>query len=205
MLEATMAHAICQVLAKEILLPYGPGIAKDFQSTSAFLRQENHSHEEIWRLLSLQALSHSKDMSRRSVAVIEQVADRLLSSWKPFLLEEKRAEIIASINQFFNKSVASWVELRKNRIPVGFTVDTTSEMFEPDSDDESFKIEGGIAIPDSTSPVLCLFPAFYLEALPDQNIKSSVLCLGQCMFRDSPPLVTALAEEANLYSRSKKA
>jgi hypothetical protein len=73
-------------------------------------------------------------------------------------------------------------------------------MLKPDLEDESFKIEGGLMMPESTSPVLCLFPTIYFEALPDQNIKSCVLRFGKGMFRDSPPRVIALTEEADFYS-----
>ena len=182
------------------LLPFGPYGDQRLWDVSEVLFRNNSSHEAIWRLLTVNTILGDRQMFGECKNTLSKIATSLLSSWKPFPGDSQKKEILEKLTQFLVDSATVSLELQKIRKRIHVSIDVVSDYFDSDSEEDSHKVPGDFELPDSTAPVLCLFPAFFWAASPAANSQPALLRKGTAMFRDSPPLLAALSDERAVKS-----
>jgi hypothetical protein len=131
---------------------------------------------------------------------LQEVASSLLSSWNLFPGEGQEKEALKRLTRLLVDSAKTSLELQRIRQRIHVSIDVVSEYFDSDSEEDSHNVPGGFELPDSTAPVLCLFPAFFWTTSPATTSSPSLLRKGTAMFRDSPPLLVALNDEQEVRS-----
>lgn len=177
-----------------------PYTDQGFWDVSEALFRINHSHEAIWRLMTVNTILRDKEMTSRYKTNLRETAKSLLSSWKPFPGDGRKQETLERLAQLLIDSATTFLDLMKVRKRIQVSVDVVNQYFDSDSEEESHTVPGGFELPDSTATVLCLFPAFFWNGSPAAASQLSLLRKGKAMFRDSPSLLTALNDEQEVRS-----
>lgn len=197
---AAIQHSICEAMKQNFLPPLGPYADRKFWAVSEALFRSNESHEAIWRLMTVNAILSNQQMVDEYKARLREVATSLLSSWKPFPGDNQKKETLDRLTGLLTDSATVSLELQKIRKRIHVSTNVVSEYFDSDSEEDSHKVPGGFELPDSTAPVLCLFPAFFGTASPAADSQPTLIRKGTAMFRDSPPLLAALNGEREARS-----
>ena len=192
---AAIQHSICKAMQQNFLPPLGPYADRKFWAVSEALFRSNESHEAIWRLMTVNAILGDQQMVDEYKGRLRDVAKSLLSSWKPFPGDNQKEETLDRLTGLLTDSATVSLELQRIRRRIHVSTDVVSEYFDSDSEEDSHKVPGGFELPDSTAPVLCLFPAFFGTASPAVDSQPTLIRKGTAMFRDSPPLLAALNDE----------
>jgi hypothetical protein len=187
-------------MEQNLLPPSGAYANRGFWDVSEALFRKNESHEAIWRLMTVTTILTDQQMFGEYEKHLEGVASSLLSSWNPFPGEGQEKEALKRLTRLLIDSAKTSLELQKIRQRIHVSVDVVSEYFDSDSEEDSHNVPGGFELPDSTAPVLCLFPAFFWTTSPATTLSPSLLRKGTAMFRDSPPLLAALNDEREVRS-----
>jgi hypothetical protein len=182
------------------LPPSGPFANRRFWDVSEALFRKNESHEAVWRLMTVNTILTDQQMFDEYQKHLQKVASSLLSSWSPFPGDGQEQETLERLTRLLIDSAKTSLELQRIRQRIHVSIDVVSEYFDSDSEEDSHNVPGGFELPDSTDPVLCLFPAFFWTTSPAKSSSPSLLRKGMAMFRDSPPLLAALHEERGIRS-----
>jgi hypothetical protein len=197
---AAIQHSICTAMKQNFVPPFGPCADRGFWEVSEVLFRNNQSHEAIWRLMTINTILGDQQMIDKYKASLHEVAKSLLSSWKPFLGDSQKKETLDRLTLLLINSATIFLELQKVRKRIHVSIDVVSQYFDSDSEDDSHNVPGGFELPDTTAPVLCLFPAFFWTTSPAATSHPNLLRKGRAMFRDSPPLLAALNDEQEVRS-----
>jgi hypothetical protein len=187
-------------MEQNFLPPLGPYANRGFWDVSEALFRNNQSHEAIWRLMTANTILGDQQMLDDYKANLREVAKSLLSSWKPFPGDSQMEETLNRLTRLLIDSATVSLELQKVRKRIRVSVDVVSQFFDSDSEEDAYNVPGGFDLPDSTTAVLCLFPAFFWAASPAATSQPTLLRKGKAMFRDSPPLLLALRDEQAMRS-----
>jgi hypothetical protein len=187
-------------MEQNFLPPSGPYANRRFWDVSEALFRKNESHEAIWRLMTVSAILADQQMFDEYKKHLQEVASSLLLSWKPFPGKSQEKETLKRLTRLLIDSGKTSLELQKMRQRIHVSTEVVNEYFDSDSEDDSHNVPGGFELPDSTAPVLCLFPAFFWITSPAATLSPSLLRKGTAMFRDSPPLLAALNDEREVRS-----
>jgi hypothetical protein len=197
---AAIQHSICEAMTQNFLPPLGPYADRKLWAVSEALFRSNESHEAIWRLMTVNAILGDQRMVDEYKARLREVATSLLSSWKPFPGDNQKKETLDRLTELLTDCATVSLELQKIRKRIHVSTNVVSEYFDSDSEEDLYKVPGGFELPDSTAPVLCLFPAFFGTASPAADSQPTLIRKGTAMFRDSPPLLVALSDEREVRS-----
>jgi hypothetical protein len=187
-------------MEQNFLPPSGSYANRRFWDISEALFRKNESHEAIWRLMTVSTILNDQKMFGEFKNHLEQVASSLILSWRPFPGEGQEKETLERLTQLLIDSAKTSLELQRIRQRIHVSVEVVSEYFDSDSEEDSHSVPGGFQLPDSTAPVLCLFPAFFWTASSATTSSPTLLRKGMAMFRDSPPLLAALNDERGIRS-----
>jgi hypothetical protein len=196
---AAIQHSICKAI-KETFLLFGSCTDRRLRDVSEALFRNNQSHEAIWRLMTVNTILGDQQMVNEYEESLCEVATSLLSSWKPFPGESQRKETFDKLTRLLIEIATVSLKLQKIRRRMLVSIDVVGDYFDSDSEEELHKVPGGYALPDSTAPVLCLFPAFFWTASSAANSQPTLFRKGTAMFCDSPPLLVALNDEREVRS-----
>jgi hypothetical protein len=187
-------------MEQNLLPPSGAYANRRFWDISEALFRKNESHEAVWRLMTVTTILTDQRMFGEYEKHLEKVALSLLATWNPFPGEGQEKETLKRLTRLLIDSAKISLELQKIRRRIHVSIDVVSEYFDSDSDEDSQNVPGGFELPDSTAPVLCLFPAFFWTTSPATTLPPSLLRKGRAMFRDSPQLLAALNDEREVRS-----
>jgi hypothetical protein len=187
-------------MKQHLLPPSGAYANRRFWDVSEALFRRNESHEAVWRLMTVTTILTDQQIFDGYEKHLREVASSLLSSWNPFPGEGQEKETLKRLTRLLIDSAKTFLELQKTRRRIHVSIDVVSEYFDSDSEEDSHNVPGGFELPDSTAPVLCLFPAFFWTTSPTTTLSPSLLRKGTAMFRDSPPLLAALNDEREVRS-----
>jgi hypothetical protein len=153
--------------------------------------------------MTVNALTENPGLLTPSTIVLQKLARNLVISWQPLVGEQERDHLCKLASELFVQINAIWLSLMKFEDRIYAEDEVSAAYFDSDSEEESYSPPGGFALPNSTSAVLCLFPAF-LKSTKSNPSRPALLRKGTAMFRDSPPLLVALseAEEASSSPRA---
>jgi hypothetical protein len=177
--------------------PYGNG---GFWDVSEALFRKNESHEAIWRSMTANAILADRQMLDKYQNHLAKVASSLLESWKPFPGESQEKETLQRLTRLLIGSAKACLEMQRIRQRIHTSIDVVNEYFDSDSEEDSHSVPGGFELPDSTAPVLCLFPAFFWTASSATSSPPRLLRKGVAMYCDSPPLLAALNDVQEMRS-----
>jgi hypothetical protein len=200
---AAVQHCICAAMRDTVFLKLGPYAGLKFCSVAEALCESDRSHESIWRLMTVTALLKDKTMVEHCKKELCEVAENLIMSWNSFPGPSRVKENCESLAQFFFDSAMIYLELQKGQKSIRVSVDVVSQYFDSDSEDDAHEVPGGFQLPDSTLPVLCMFPAFLWDSA-NTSSQPALIRKGTAMFRDSPPLLAALSQETEVTSSTLK-
>jgi hypothetical protein len=187
-------------MEQNLLPPSGAYANRRFWDISEALFRKDESHEAIWRLMTVTTILNDRRMLGEYEKHLEEVALSLLATWDPFPGEGQAKETLKRLTRLLIDSAKISLELQKIRRRIHVSIDVVSEYFDSDSDEDSQNVPGGFELPDSTAPVLCLFPAFFWTTSSTTTLSPSLLRKGRAMFCDSLPLLAALNDEREVRS-----
>jgi hypothetical protein len=199
-LIAAVQHYVCATMKKYIFVPFGICGSLEFRGVADAIGRSSSSHQAIWRLMAVRAILGDQQLSESSKVKLSDLAKFMLASWKPLRGEQEKIQLVDMATDLFVESHTIWLELTRLRDTIHVVDEVKSQYFESDSEDETYSVPGDLKLPNSTAPVLCLFPAFLQTTDSSPGTQSSVIRKGTAMFRDSPPLVLALNEEKDVPS-----
>ena len=198
-LIAAIQHSICVVLNAHIFLPFRAYVSHETRPIAESICRRNSSLEAIWRVITVNALTENPSLLKPSTIAFQRLAHNLVVSWQPLVGEQERDHLCKLATELFMQINATWLDLMKFEDRIYAEDEVSAAYFDSDSEEESYSPPGGFALPDSTSPVLCLFPAFF-KSIKSNPSRPALLQKGTAMFRDSPPLLVALSEAEEVSS-----
>lgn len=193
---ATVQHSVCVAMMRTVFVPFGPHGNNQMWDVAEALYGIDPDHEAIWRLMTVNTILHSDGMMSTMRAKLRGEAEKVLSTWSPLPPESHRAETVDRLTQLLVNCATTWLNLMRLRDRIKASIDVSSHYFDSDSEDSSQNVPGDFNLPDTTHPVLYLFPVFFGNHTPDEKARPDVIRNGQAVFRDSPTLLLALQAES---------
>jgi hypothetical protein len=134
-----------------------------------------------------------------SKVALQGLSHILVVSWQSRVGEQERDQLCKLATELFVHINTTWLDLMRFEDRIYAEGEVSAAYFDSDSEEESYSTPGGFDLPDSTSPVLCLFPAFFKSTKSNPS-QPAPLQKGTAMFRDSPPLMVALSKAEEVSS-----